>query len=371
MAVLTICLTILLSIVFMSLLNSLRMDYYRSIDFTDSFTSMEKEQEGIEFIIIESKSNDVIGNLLTMAIFICPIIVLVVVLITFSVVLYNTKLRKPIQELNNGIHNICQRNLEFSIGYCSGDELGKLCQAFELMRSELYLNNKKIWRMYEERLILNKAFSHDIRTPITIIKGHMQVLSKIMENGHEDKELTRQAIDLSIRNIYRIENYVQTMEVANSLMNIEPSYEKVAFEGYIKQLEKDFAHIDKGNVIQWCYVGLGIENVYIDPKLVRRIIENLINNALRFCQNQVEVNCSLEDNALKIQVIDDGEGFTKEAVDMAFLPFYSTDKITHQGLGLYISHLLADRMSGNISIDNRCNGGKICLVIPLLHESFQ
>ena len=89
---------------------------------------------------------------------------------------YYLKLKQPISCLQNGIMRIQNNDLDFSLPILSNDEMGQLCAAFEEMRSELLKSNRLLWQQAEERKRLNAAFSHDLRNPITVLKGSVKLL---------------------------------------------------------------------------------------------------------------------------------------------------------------------------------------------------
>lgn len=91
---------------------------------------------------------------------------------------YRNKLRRPLALLTQAAQRIAREDLDFSIAYDRRDEMGALCGAFEAMRLSLSQNNARMWRAMEERKKVNGAFAHDIRTPLTVIKGYAQLLDK-------------------------------------------------------------------------------------------------------------------------------------------------------------------------------------------------
>lgn len=76
---------------------------------------------------------------------------------------------------------IAANDLDFSIAYDRKDEMGLLCKAFEKMRSALANNNREMWRQMDERQKINAAFSHDLRTPLTVIEGHLESFKSIRQ----------------------------------------------------------------------------------------------------------------------------------------------------------------------------------------------
>ena len=118
-----------------------------------------------------------------------------------AVLFYRIKLKKPIKLLQAGTEHIRANDLDFSIPAVSTDELGQICAAFETMRLELLKTNQALWRQAEERKRLNAAFAHDLRNPITVLKGSL----KLLRNGTADE----QAIDRLESYTLRIEQYVE------------------------------------------------------------------------------------------------------------------------------------------------------------------
>ena len=89
---------------------------------------------------------------------------------------YKKKLSKPIKLLTNAYHKIEANDLDFELSYPLNDEMGKLCHAFEKMKECLAKNNETMFRQFAEQRRLNAAFSHDLRTPLTLLKGHATML---------------------------------------------------------------------------------------------------------------------------------------------------------------------------------------------------
>ena len=97
-------------------------------------------------------------------------------MIACAFLFYRRKLKKPIELLEAAYRKVAENDLDFVLRYDSMDEMGKLCEAFEKMRRSLSENNREMWRQMEERKRLNAAFSHDLRTPLTVLKGHASML---------------------------------------------------------------------------------------------------------------------------------------------------------------------------------------------------
>ncbi|WP_259455858.1 HAMP domain-containing protein [Bacillus sp. PK3_68] len=90
---------------------------------------------------------------------------------------YKLKLKKPLELLRRASEKISVNDLEFHIYYDGRDEMSELCGAFEKMRSQLEGNYKILWRSVEERKQINAIFAHDLRTPLSVLKGYSELLT--------------------------------------------------------------------------------------------------------------------------------------------------------------------------------------------------
>jgi len=124
-----------------------------------------------------------------------------------GVLFYRWKLKEPIRILKEGTERIRMQDLDFSIPVVSADELGGICAAFETMRGELQKSNQELWRQAEERRRLNAAFAHDLRNPVTVLKGTVKQLRRGGENAVEREQALKRLETYTLR----IERYVEAM----------------------------------------------------------------------------------------------------------------------------------------------------------------
>ena len=116
---------------------------------------------------------------------------------------YRWKLKKPINVLKDSAGRIRMHDLDFTVPKISGDELGEVCAAFEVMREELLCSNKELWYQAQERKRLNAAFAHNLRNPVTVLKGTVKMLR---QGVGDEQALERLAIYTE-----RIERYIEAM----------------------------------------------------------------------------------------------------------------------------------------------------------------
>ena len=94
---------------------------------------------------------------------------------------YKNKLKRPIEELEQASKMIAKNHLDFHITYDNKDEMGVLCMEFERMRGQLVRNNRTLWRTIEEEKILRAAIAHDLRSPLSVLKGYQEMLMEYLD----------------------------------------------------------------------------------------------------------------------------------------------------------------------------------------------
>ena len=170
---------------------------------------------------------------------------------------YRRRLAGALRTLEDAVAQIAAGRLDFTVAYGRDDEMGRLCVSFETMRSALLDNQRTLWRQMEERGRLNAAFSHDLRTPLTVLKGHAGMLLSSLPGG----ELTNQEILDEVRvmelHIERLEGYVEAMARLHRLEDLEVRREPVD-SGLLLAGLRDTAEILRGDkAVAWSVYGGG------------------------------------------------------------------------------------------------------------------
>lgn len=281
-------------------------------------------------------------------------------IIMTGVIFYNRELKKPIDILLSASKKIADDQLDFKVEYKKQNELGMLCGAFDDMRSALYENNREMWRSLEERKRLNSAFSHDLRTPLTVLKGYADFLEKYVPDGRVSEEKLMSVISMMNGQISRLEHYTQKMNAVQKLEDLVPKASPVTAVSLFEMLTETGRLICKDSFR--ISTRSDADTILVDTELVMQVYENLISNAVRYAENVVEVECGVSDDMLTISVRDDGNGFSNQALKNAAQPFFRDDKEPdqlHFGLGLYICRVICEKCGGNLTVENHDGGGKV------------
>jgi len=277
--------------------------------------------------------------------------------IAAALLFYHNKLKEPLAELKAASEKISNNDLNFQLACDSKDELGQLCSSFEIMRSALAGNFAEMWRQVEERKRLNAAFAHDLRTPLTVLKGYDEILQASGDPITKDTAVTMG------KHISRMENYVNSMCQLQRMEDAKPEYEYISLKPFLSSLYESAdilcAQNGKTLVLQ---NEVSVSQLPLDGSFISQVCNNLISNAARYARTAVTLSFGLQDNGLLLSVSDDGKGFDGGSLHKAADPYFTeeTDRSEHFGLGLYICKLLCEHHGGWLKIDNIPGGAKVC-----------
>ena len=278
-----------------------------------------------------------------------------------ALIFYLWKIKKPFRVLNQAVQKISANDLDFRIDYEGQDEFGRLCHAFEIMRQELEQNNKKMWNSVEERKRLNAAFAHDLRTPLTVMRGHTDMLlSTITEDSDPSGEMASSIHAIS-NQITRLGSFAETMGSIQRLEDYEPCPKHIPSSAITEMVSQTAAALFPNGQVQ-IHSELKAQDFMLDKEALAQICENILSNAARYVKEVVMISLEQEQEYLIITVEDDGTGFTKKDLANASLAYYrgektQADAVSHFGLGLYISSILAEKLDGSLQLANGINGG--------------
>ncbi len=283
----------------------------------------------------------------------CIPVYLALCMLLAAALFYRHKIARTVAALTEASQRIANNDLDFAVGYQSKDELGMVCAAFEKMRTALAENYSLLWRQAEHRKQLNAAFAHDLRTPLTVLKGYAEILRQ----GDDPK--TRSTAEVMTRQLDRLERYTNSMSRLQKLEDALPDYQRTDQKRLVASLtqmagllcERAEKRLDFQSDITSAFLVL-------DEHLIEQVAENLLSNAIRYAKQNVVVHVAEKDGFLLLRVHDDGGGFSAEGLQNATQPYYSADadRSAHFGLGLTISKLLCEQHGGRLLLSNEADG---------------
>ena len=274
-----------------------------------------------------------------------------------AAIYYRKKLREPIAQLQNGVERIQEDNLDFHIEYDGNDELGRLCCSMEKMRRKLRQKHKALWESLEQRKLLNASVSHDLRTPITVLKGYLDYLEKNIPQDKLTEDMLFDTVSSMQGAVNRLELYVESVRDIEKIENIEIEKRSENVKLLLSELRSNVRQL-AGNKEIILSNDITVDKIQIDKGVFFRILENLLQNALRYAEKQVSINLSREKDFLTLTVKDDGKGFSAADLEKATTVFYSNDKEKqHFGIGLSVCKILCEKHGGLLYVGNQKEKG--------------
>ena len=294
-------------------------------------------------------------------------------------IFYKVEMEKAFRVIQDASEKIAENCLDFELEPVRDNELGRLRDSFEKMRAALYENNRATWQVLEERKRLNAAFAHDMRTPITVLKGYGEMLEQYIPGGRISQDKLLEILGMMNGQIRRLETYTQKMSSIRKLEDLEPEPAPVEAAALQEKLRNMCGIL--GEDIVYSFGGKG--TLYLDEALVLEVCENLVSNGLRYARQILQVTvrvtegelpASKEEPAgyLEVVVEDDGPGFSPEELQHATDPFYRGEgqmEQCHFGLGLYICRLICAKCGGSLVLANSICGGRVTARFQIYSEN--
>ena len=255
-------------------------------------------------------------------------------------------------------------DLDFQVDYTNKDEMGQLCQEFERMRRQLVLNNQKLWRTIEEEKALRSAVSHDLRSPLSVLKGYLEMLEEFRKAGILDQEKEGKMLEASRKQVQRMDQFVDMMAKLNSLGQRVLKSGPVIAKELEQEIRQAFTALGRDKQLDF-HISENTGDFLGDREVILEVAENLLSNACRYAEKVIEIDLSVTSRELKIRVKDDGEGFQedKEELTKAFYQQNIKDSLKHTGLGMYISRLYCEKHGGSLLLENDQAGGAVVTAI--------
>lgn len=292
---------------------------------------------------------------------ITPLFLYSVTILAAVLLFYFTKLKTPLKVLTKASDRIAENELDFSLDYAGSDEMAKLCTAFEKMRTALDENNQRMLHMIDERKQLNDAYTHDLRTPIAVLKGYTDMMSKYLPTGQMSQEEVLETVGTMSAHVARLEQFVESMNAIQKLEDRTIQKETVNTEEFIGHLKESASILCQTGRLECEFIStIRVATLQLDTGAVIQVYENLMSNAIRFAWSKVTIQCAYKAGKFSIAVSDDGKGFSEKDLLKADKPYYSgaeQKQEYHFGLGLHICRTLCEKHGGRLKLENSTQGG--------------
>ena len=274
----------------------------------------------------------------------------------------------PLVKLKKATQNIKEGNLDFVLEVEGYDEFSELCRDFEEMRKRLKESAEEKVLMDKENKELISNISHDLKTPITAVKGYVEGIM----DGVAD---TPEKIDRYVKTIYNKTNEMD--HLINELTfyskidtnRIPYTFSKLNVEDYFSDCAEEVGLELETRGIELVYANYVEDNVQViaDGEQIRRVIHNIISNAIKYMDKPkgiIQIRIKDVGDFIQVEIEDNGKGIAAKDLPSIFDRFYRTDVSRNSskggsGIGLSIVKKILEDHGGKVWATSRLGIGTI------------
>ena len=328
------------------------------------------QESGYDITIGETDGSDLGVRIMTKDLFFTALIILIFTSMSVGLWIYRS-VATPLVKLRKATQNIKDGNLDFVLSVEGTDEFSELCRDFEEMR-------RRLKESAEEKIILDKEnkelisnISHDLKTPITAVKGYVEGIM----DGVAD---TPEKMDRYVRTIYN--KTVEMDHLINELTfyskidtnRIPYTFSKLNVEDYFSDCAEEVGLELETRGIQLCYANYVDSDVQViaDGEQIRRVIHNIISNAIKYMDKAkgmkgiIQIRVKDVGDFVQVEIEDNGKGIAAKDLPYIFDRFYRTDVSRNSakggsGIGLSIVRKILEDHGGKVWATSREDIGTI------------
>ena len=274
----------------------------------------------------------------------------------------------PLVKLRKATRNIKEGNLDFVLEVEGNDEFSQLCQDFEEMRKRLKESTEEKILMDKENKELISNISHDLKTPITAVKGYVEGIM----DGVAD---TPEKMDRYVRTIYNKTNEMD--HLINELTfyskidtnRIPYTFSKLNVEDYFSDCAEELGLEMETRGIELVYANYVEKDVQViaDGEQIRRVIHNIVSNAIKYMEKPrgiIQIRVKDVGDFIQVEIEDNGKGIAAKDLPYIFDRFYRTDVSRNSskggsGIGLSIVKKIMEDHGGKVWATSRLGIGTI------------
>ena len=278
----------------------------------------------------------------------------------------------PLVKLKKATKNIKEGNLDFVLEVEGNDEFSQLCQDFEEMRKRLKESTEEKILMDKENKELISNISHDLKTPITAVKGYVEGIM----DGVAD---TPEKMDRYVRTIYNKTNEMD--HLINELTfyskidtnRIPYTFSKLNVEDYFSDCAEELGLEMETRGIELVYANYVEKGVQViaDGEQIRRVIHNIVSNAIKYMEKPrgiIQLRVKDVGDFIQVEIEDNGKGIAAKDLPYIFDRFYRTDVSRNSskggsGIGLSIVKKIMEDHGGKVWATSRLGIGTIMYIV--------
>ncbi|MDM5235417.1 HAMP domain-containing sensor histidine kinase [Bacillus cereus] len=297
------------------------------------------------------------------------------ILLFFAEVLFLSRyfgksLSKEMLILKEITDKIQKEDLDFQVEQSKIIEVNEVLNSLVKMKDELNDSLRTQWDMETNRREQIAALAHDIKTPLTILRGNAELLNESMLDSDQKK-----CNEHILKSVDEMEMYMKSLlDITKCEEGTSLQFKQIDLHDFIRNIMEESAICVLDKQLNLIKKVEDIPNfIHADEAALKRAIMNVMMNAIEYSPAKGDLMFSVETISEKVQftVEDSGRGFTEEEMSSATEQFYRGDKSrnskNHHGIGLYIAKNFAKQHGGNLYLSNskKLCGAKVVLEISV------
>lgn len=278
------------------------------------------------------------------------------------------RIMEPLDALQEGARRVQENYLTEEILYHGDAEFETVCRSFNEMQRHILAEQEKNRKYEKARTEMIAGISHDLRTPLTAIRGSLKGILDGVAASPEQQERFLQAAYRRTGEMETLLNqlfYFSKLETGNMPLSLRRIEIAAFLEEYSKAKQAKEIHLDTQ--------GIQAE-VLADAEQLMRVLDNLLENSRKYSEKTplaISITLSRTETGIAIRFQDNGVGVAEEKLPHIFEEFYRADESRNKkegnGLGLYIVKTLIEQMQGTVRAGN-ADGLAVCIELPIVKE---
>ena len=325
------------------------------------------QESAYDITIADTGSSQTSIQIMTKDLFFTALVILIFTSVSIGLWIYRS-VAAPLVKLRKATQNIKEGNLDFVLEVDGTDEFAELCRDFEEMRRRLKESAEEKIAMDKENKELISNISHDLKTPITAVKGYVEGIM----DGVAD---TPEKMDRYVRTIYNKTNEMD--HLINELTfyskidtnRIPYTFSKLNVDDYFSDCAEEVGLELETRGIQLYYANYVEKDVLViaDGEQIRRVIHNIISNAIKYMDKPkgvIQIRVKDVGDFIQVEIEDNGKGIASKDLTYIFDRFYRTDVSRNSskggsGIGLSIVRKILEDHGGKVWATSREGIGTI------------
>ncbi|TCZ78477.1 HAMP domain-containing histidine kinase [Paenibacillus albiflavus] len=297
-----------------------------------------------------------------------------VILFIISFSLMTNRIIQYLYHLAEGLDFIARGNLHYRIPISRTDELGKVAANINAMAEKMEIQIQKERQIEKSKMDLITGVSHDLRTPLTSIIGYLELLiNRVCQNEQEQERF----IDIIYKKSLQLKNLIDDLFEYTRLTNSEAKFEtdQVDIQELLTQILAEYQPFAKelGVTVETCLT-IKTLPISMDPEKIRRAVDNLLMNALKFSVKPGVVRVSMDERfpSVIIKIENEGTPISMEQEGLLFERFYKADLSraaqsiqNGSGLGLSIAKNIIERHGGTLNLVHSAGYYTFIIELPI------